>query len=108
MVSATFIFRRKQYDDEFNRLDASIEESNAKNPEFLGKDRWKNTEKNLHCVVYYFKSMAGVTDLRGIAAHKEAKGQYTKWYEGYHVVISEVVRSYGDGFIDHPTPAVEY
>ena len=108
MISATFIFQKKQYDEEFFRLDSSIEEANQRNPEYLGKDSWENREKNLLCVVYYYKSMDGVSDLRNVASHKTAKAQYTKWYEGYHVVISEVVKSYGDGFIEHPTPAIDH
>ena len=107
MISATFIFRAKDYDEEFFRLDGTVEAANLANPEYLGKDSWANAEKDLRCVVYYYRSMAGVTDLRAIAAHRQAKSQYSRWYAAYHVVISEVLRSYGDGVIDHPTPAFD-
>ena len=36
--------------------------------------------------------------------HLEAKSQYTRWYKGFHIVISQVLRSYGDGTIAHITP----
>ena len=36
--------------------------------------------------------------------HIEAKRQYKKWYKGFHVVISEIQQSYGDGFFPHITP----
>jgi hypothetical protein len=35
--------------------------------------------------------------------HLEAKAAYSKWLKGYQVVISQVVRAYGDGAITHPT-----
>ena len=108
MISATFIFQKKDYDDEFYRLDGAIEEANLRNPEFLGKDSWVNPEKGLSCAVYYYQSMAGLVDLKNIAVHREAKAGYTKWYAGYHVIIAEVQTSYGDGTIAHPTPSVVY
>jgi hypothetical protein len=108
MISATFIFQKKDYDDEFLRLDAVIEEANLRNPQFLGKDSWANPEKGLSCVVYYYQSMAGLVDLKNIAAHKEAKAGYARWYAGYQVVIAEILSSYGDGTIAHPTPGVTY
>ena len=108
MVSASFIFRPGEYDAEFFELDKTIEESNSGNPEFLGKDTWANEEKELQCVVYYYKSMKGVSDLRNIQAHKTAKAQYSRWYKGYQVIISEIARSYGDGSIEHPTPAMDF
>jgi len=104
MISATFLFTKKQYDDDFHRLDGLIEAGVASHPEFRGKDSWTNEEKGLTCVVYYFDTRAGLEALRTMAVHREAKAGYAKWYAGYHVVIAEVVESYGDGTIDHPTP----
>lgn len=108
MVSATFIFKKGTYDDEFFRLDESIERANQANPEYLGKDSWENPSKGLTCVVYYYQSMKGVTDLKNIRDHKTAKANYQRWYDGYHVVLSEITGSYGDGTIEHPTPALDY
>jgi len=108
MVSATFIFQKKDYDDEFYRLDKIVEDSNKANPDFLGQDSWENIEKDLQCVVYYYESMKGLEDLKNISAHREAKKGYSKWYQGYHVVISEIINSYGDGFIQHSTPSIVY
>jgi hypothetical protein len=104
MLSATFLFTKKQYDDEFNRLDGLIDAAVKANPEYRGKDSWDNAEKGLRCVVYYFETRAGLDALRSLAVHREAKAQYAKWYGGYHVVVAEVLESYGDGTIDHPTP----
>lgn len=39
-----------------------------------------------------------------IPSHIEAKQKYAQWYLGYHVVISEVIKSYGDAAFQHLTP----
>ena len=36
--------------------------------------------------------------------HQEAKRQYARWYKGYYIVVSEVIRSYGDDNFPHITP----
>jgi heme-degrading monooxygenase HmoA len=104
MISATFIFTKKQYDEEFDLLDGRIAAAVEANPEYRGKESWTNDEKGQRCVVYYFETRAGLEALRTMAVHKQAKGQYSKWYGGYHVVIAEVLESYGDGAFEHPTP----
>ena len=104
MVSATFIFTKKQYDAEFERLDALVEAALEANPEYRGKDSWTNDDKGQRCVVYYFATRSGLESLSRLSAHREAKAQYTRWYAGYHVVVAEVLASYGDGTFDHPTP----
>ena len=65
---------------------------------------WTNEQKGLRCVVYYFATRAGLEALRTMAVHREAKSLYAQWYGGYHVVVAEVLESYGDGTIEHPTP----
>ena len=36
---------------------------------------------------------------------KEAKRRYSEWLSGYQVIISQVLRTYGDKTIDHPALA---
>jgi len=103
MYSATFIFRKKQYDAEFERLDASIMAAAQSIPEFAGQDTWENAAQELTCVVYYWHSLAGLRALMQHPDHITAKQNYQTWYKGYHVVIAEVLRTYGDDTIDHPT-----
>ena len=38
------------------------------------------------------------------ANHLETKQQVGKWYDGYHIVVSQVIRSYGDNTNPHLTP----
>ncbi|WP_232225708.1 hypothetical protein [Leptospira terpstrae] len=54
-------------------------------------------------VVYYFKTYIGLESLKTFSDHRLAKSQYSKWYEGYQVIIAEVTKTYGDGGIPHVT-----
>lgn len=76
MFSAAFIFKPGSYDKRVHALDTLIEAAARANPGFLGSETW----------------------------HSEAKHQYQQWYKGFHSVISEVIRSYGDGAFKHVTP----
>ncbi|PJZ46448.1 hypothetical protein [Leptospira brenneri] len=103
MISATFIFKQKKSDSEFETLDRSIESYVENHSEYLGKDSWVNLEQGTMAVVYYFKSYIGLEALKTYTDHKSAKSQYSKWYAGYQVIIAEVTKTYGDGGITHVT-----
>ncbi|TGM84060.1 hypothetical protein [Leptospira levettii] len=103
MISATFIFKQKSSDHEFDSLDQSIESFVIKHPEYLGRDQWSNEEKGTLAVVYYFQTENGLKALKDFSDHKSAKPQYHKWYEGYQVIVSQVLHTYGDGNLDHVT-----
>jgi hypothetical protein len=45
--------------------------------------------------------MADLTKLGRVTEHRDAKGKVSRWYEGYQVVVTEVIASYGDGNIPH-------
>ncbi|MCW7469635.1 hypothetical protein [Leptospira kanakyensis] len=103
MITATFIFKQKKSDSEFETLDKSIESHVENHPEYLGKDSWVNLEQGTMAVVYYFKTYLGLESLKTYTDHKSAKSQYSKWYAGYQVIIAEVTKTYGDGGILHVT-----
>ena len=46
---------------------------------------------------YYWHDRAALEAFARHPRHLEAKRQYRRWYEGYHVVVSHVERAYGDG-----------
>lgn len=100
MFSAQFIFKPGTYDDEFHRLDAEIEAYVATIDGYLGVERWVSPDQTTKNSIYYFETLDAVTELAKYPAHVEAKGQYQRWYDGYQIVISEVLRSYGDGAIE--------
>ena len=104
MYSATFIWEPGEYDDEFHRLNDIIDDVANSLPGFIGVDGWQKSDGKRMCAVYYWDSLETLKTFSRHPAHLEAKKQYSRWYNGYHIVVSEVLRSYGDGAIDHPTP----
>jgi heme-degrading monooxygenase HmoA len=104
MFSASFIWEPGVYDAEFHRLNKLIDEVARSMPGFLGVDSWQTTDGTRKNAIYYWDSLETLRKFSMHPAHLEAKRQYSRWYKGYHIVISEVVRSYGDGAFPHITP----
>ena len=104
MYSAAFIFEPGDYDDEFHALNARIDEVAQALPGFLGSETWFSADGGRRNAVYYWDSLDALRAFSKDPDHQEAKRQYSKWYKGYHVVVAEVLRTYGDGGVDHITP----
>lgn len=102
MYSATFIFNKKQYDEEFYKLDNSIAEIAKQSVGYLGEEAWENPETGRISNVYYWETMEGLQELIKHPKHLEAKAAQSKWLNGYQVVISQVIRANGDGALSHP------
>lgn len=103
MYSATFIFDKKQFDDEFHALDASIAAAARESIGFLGDECWEDPNTGRLCNVYYWSDEAGLRQLMQHPSHLQAKAAQARWLDGYRVIVSKVLRSYGDERIDHPT-----
>ena len=99
MFAAQFIFKPGTYDEEFHRLDASIDKFAASLDGFLGVERWLSADGQVKNSVYYFADQATIQTFARFPDHVEAKGKVARWYDGYQVIISEVVATYGDGNI---------
>ena len=95
MHTTTFNFAKKQFDDEFHRLDATIAAAKSL-PGYLGEESWENTASSLVSNVYYWDSLAALQALIQHPTHLEAKAKQANWLAGYQVVISQVLRTYGD------------
>jgi heme-degrading monooxygenase HmoA len=102
MYSSTFIFATKQFDDEFHRLDQAIAEMAKSIPGYIGEETWENASTGLVSNVYYWESLESLQMLMQHPKHLEAKANQDKWLNGYQVVISQVLRTYGDAKISHP------
>ena len=106
MFSAAFIWEPGIYDSEFKELNELIEAVATSTPGFLGVEDWKSEDGKRRNATYYWKDLESLTALSAHPKHIEAKQKYAQWYNGYHVVISEVLKSYGDSAFTHPTPSV--
>lgn len=104
MYSAAFIFRPGTYDDEFHRLNALIDQAARNNEGFLGAETWLSKDGRTQNATYYWQSLEALQRFSRDPDHLLAKKQYARWYDGYHIVISQIVRSYGDDTIPHLTP----
>lgn len=102
MYIAAFHWLPGQYDEAFHRLNAAIDAVARANPGFIGAESWQSADGLRRCASYYWRGLDALHAFASDPAHLEAKRQYARWYDGYQIVISEVVRSYGDGRMPHP------
>lgn len=104
MYSAAFIFEPGTYDERFHALDALIEQAARETPGFLGAETWRSDDGARRNATYYWETEDALRAFSANANHLEAKRMYRAWYRGFHIVIGQVIRSYGDGAFDHITP----
>jgi len=105
MYVATFHWLPGQFDEAFHALNARIDAVARANPGFVSAESWQSADGSRRCVNYYWRDMDSLQAFAVDPGHLDAKRDYARWYAGYHVVISEVVRSYGDGRLPHAVPA---
>lgn len=96
MYSSTFIFAKKEYDEDFYRLDEAIAQAAKDIPGYLGEETWENPGTGLISNVYYWDSLEALQALIQHPTHLEAKVRQENWLAGYQVVISQVIKTYGD------------
>ncbi len=104
MYSAAFIFEPGNYDERFLALDAQIESAAQANPGYLGRETWQSEDGKRVNATYYWTDLESLKTFSQNPQHLEAKREYQRWYKGFHIVISQVIRSYGDGTLHHHTP----
>jgi heme-degrading monooxygenase HmoA len=106
MYSSTFIFAKKQFDDAFHRLDQEIADMAKSIPGYLGEEAWENQTTGLVCNVYYWQSLEALQQLIRHPRHLDAKREQGTWLAGYQVIISQVIRTYGDSKLSHLLPVI--
>jgi heme-degrading monooxygenase HmoA len=104
MYSVSFIFEPGTYDARFHELNALIDAAARANAGYIGSESWRSADGKRANATYYWTSLEALREFSSHSQHLEAKRQYKNWYLGYHIVIAEVLRSYGDGTFDHFTP----
>jgi heme-degrading monooxygenase HmoA len=104
MYTSTFIFAKKQFDEAFHRLDQEIAAVARATPGYLGEETWENPSTGLVSNVYYWSSLEALQKLVQHPRHLEAKAAQQNWLAGYQVIISEVIRTYGDARLGQQWP----
>ena len=95
MYTSTFIFAKKEFDDEFYALDQAIAAAAKAIPGYRGEETWENSASGLVSNVYYWDTLEALHLLMKNPSHLLAKAGHEKWLDGYRVVIAEVQREYG-------------
>lgn len=103
MICAQFIFIQTRYDEDFTKLDDDIEAYAQTLDGFLGSDRWDSRDGKMKSSTYYWQDEESLKVFSQYPSHLQAKKEYKNWYDGYQIIISQVVQSYGDGQIPHIT-----
>ena len=106
MYSASFIYEPGDYDAEFHRLNAIIDAVARALPGFRGVESWRAADATRRVAVYYWDDLETLGAFARHPIHVEAKRQYARWYRGYHIVVAQVVHSYGHGAIAHVTQGI--
>ena len=104
MYIAAFNFEPGAYDARFHALNALIDAAARATPGFVGAESWRSADGRRANATYYWATLEALREFSMHPKHVEAKREYARWYRGYQIVISQVVRSYGDGAYPHFTP----
>jgi len=102
MICCQFIFKPGTYDDDFHRLNGEIDNYARSLPGFDRVEKWLSTAGDVVNAMYYFTDRKSVALLGRFPQHREAKSQVDRWYDGYRIVISDVLATYGDGRLPAP------
>ena len=104
VYSAAFIFEPGDYDERFHELNDLIDEAANATDGFLGAESWYSKDGATINATYYWSTLDALATFSRHPKHLEAKREYQRWYKAYHVVVSQVLRAYGDGRLEHITP----
>jgi heme-degrading monooxygenase HmoA len=97
VVTSTFNFEKRQFDDDFHRLDQAIAEAARAIPGYLGEEAWENPATGAVSTVYYWASLEALEQLMSHPLHRQAKARQAEWLASWSVVIAQVLESYGSG-----------
>ena len=104
MYSSTFTFAPGEFDETFHRLDQEIAAFAKTISGYLGEETWENNATGLVSNVYYWESLEALQQLTQHPTHLIAKSQQGRWLDGYQIVISQVLRVYGDAKLNDRLP----
>lgn len=95
VICCQFIFTPGTYDDEFHRLDSEIDAFARGLNGFIRTETWYSDDRTRVNAVYYFTDRDALAELARFAPHRDAKSKVDRWYDGYTIVLTEVLGTYG-------------
>jgi hypothetical protein len=102
----SFIFDKKEYDDEFYALDGRIDEFTKNTPEFIGMESYTDTQSGRVINNYYWSSRSAMEALMNNVEHLKAKSLSDKWISGFQVVIAKIEGAHNRN-MSHPLSALQ-
>lgn len=102
MYLSSFIFEKREYDDEFYALDGEIEKLARAQPGFIGMESFTDAATGRLLNNYYWQDQASMDALIFGAAHLHAKRESGKWIAGYQTVIARIEGAHNINLPDHP------
>lgn len=97
MYVVAFRFRPGSYDEEFHRLNDSVQAAAESIPGYEGKRTWESPDGEEVLVNYRWASLDALAAFASHEDHLAAKQRWAEWYESYEVTVTEVLDSYGSG-----------
>jgi len=98
---SSFIFEKKEYDNDFYVLDQEIEAYATKITGFIGMESYTDAASGRIINNYYWQNRAAMESLITHFAHARAKSESDRWIAGYQTVIAEIEGSHNMN-LSHP------
>lgn len=105
LFMTSFIFEKKEYDDDFYKLDNWIEQYTASIDGFIGQESYTDVASGRIINNYYWQTREAMEMLINNLQHQQAKQQSHKWIAGYQTIIAEIE---GSNNINLAHPLSEY
>ncbi|EEC7408106.1 hypothetical protein D4L89_RS22825 [Escherichia coli] len=86
----SFIFKKKEYDEEFYQLDALIEKHTQSIDGYIGMETYTDAASDKIINTYYWKNREAMDLMINNFQHRQAKEKSHKWLSGYQTIIAEI------------------
>lgn len=86
----SFIFEKKEYDEEFYQLDGWIERYTQTIDGYIGMESYTDAASGRMVNNYYWQTRESMELLINNLQHQQAKSQSHKWLSGYQTIIAEI------------------
>ncbi|EEF6585341.1 hypothetical protein FWN15_02485 [Salmonella enterica] len=86
----SFIFEKKEYDEEFYQLDGWIERYTQSIDGYIGMESYTDAASGRMVNNYYRQTRESMELLINNLQHQQAKSQSHKWLSGYQTIIAEI------------------
>ncbi|EIV3800194.1 hypothetical protein RFH11_000601 [Klebsiella aerogenes] len=101
----SFIFEKKEYDDDFYQLDGEIERYTQSLEGFIGMESYHDAASDRIINNYYWRDRQSMEMMMNHLQHQQAKAQGQRWIAGYQTIVAEIEGSHN---MNLPHPLAEY